>query len=46
MTQDVQKGRLARPQRAKGRRVLSAVRGGLERSENEAGGLFQHPAMG
>jgi hypothetical protein len=31
-----------RPQRAKGQRVLGAVRGGLERSENDADGIFQH----
>ena len=70
---DAQKGRLARPQRVKGREVqtalrvgrsplpwvlangktppvipiserLSSVRGGSERCENAAGGLFKHPA--
>ena len=34
----------ARPQQAKGRGVLCSVRGASERSENAAGGLFQHPA--
>jgi hypothetical protein len=34
----------ARPQQAKGRCVLCSVRGASERSENAAGGLFQHPA--
>jgi hypothetical protein len=28
----------------KGRRVPSGVRGGSEQCENDAGGLFQHPA--
>jgi len=42
--QDAQKGRPARPQRVKGRGVPSGVRGGSERCENVAGGLFQHPA--
>ena len=42
--QDAQKGRPARPQQAKGRCVLCSVRGASERSENAAGGLFQHPA--
>ncbi len=42
--QDAQKGRPARPQRVKGRGVPSGVRGGSERCENAAGGLFQHPA--
>ena len=43
-SQDAQKGRPARPQRAKRRIVLSAVRGASERCENAAGGLFPHPA--
>ena len=42
--QDAQKGRPARPQKAKRRCVLCSVRGASERSENAAGGLFQHPA--
>ncbi len=42
--QDAQKGRPARPQQAKWRCVLCSVRGASERSENDAGGLFQHPA--
>jgi hypothetical protein len=42
--QAAQKGRPARPQQAKGRCVLCSVRGASERSENAAGGLFQHPA--
>jgi filamentous hemagglutinin family protein len=42
--QDAQKGRSARPQQAKRRCVLCSVRGASERSENAAGGLFQHPA--
>jgi hypothetical protein len=36
-------GRPARPQQAKRRCVLCSVRGASERSENAAGGLFQHP---
>ena len=43
--QDAQKGRPARPQQAKRRCVLCSVRGASERSENAAGGLFQHPAI-
>ncbi len=43
MNQDVQKGLEARPQRAKARRVLWEVRGGLERSGKEAFSLVQHP---
>ena len=43
-SQDAQKGRPARPQQAKWRCVLCSVRGASERSENAAGGLFQHPA--
>ena len=46
LPQDAQKGCPARPQRVKCRRVPSGVRGGSERCENEAGGLFQHPASG
>jgi hypothetical protein len=46
LPQDAQKGRPARPQRVKGRGVPSGVRGGSERGENAAGGLFQHPASG
>jgi hypothetical protein len=42
--QDAQKGRPARPQQAKWRCVLCSVRRASERSENAAGGLFQHPA--
>ena len=42
--QDAQKGRPARPQQAKKRCVLCSVRGASEQSENNAGGLFQHPA--
>jgi hypothetical protein len=42
--QAAQKGRPARPQQAKRRCVLRSVRGASERSENDAGGLFQHPA--
>src|SRR5712692_7912320 len=42
--QDAQKGRPARAQQAKRRCVLCSVRGASERSENAAGGLFQHPA--
>ena len=42
--QDAQKGCPARPQQAKRRCVLRSVRGASERSENDAGGLFQHPA--
>ena len=42
--QDAQKCRPARPQQAKRRCVLCSVRGASERSENAAGGLFQHPA--
>ncbi len=34
----------ARPQQAKWRCVLCSLRGASERSENAAGGLFQHPA--
>jgi hypothetical protein len=44
LPQDAQKVRPARPQRVKGRRVPSGVRGGSERCENDAGGLFQRPA--
>jgi len=33
----------ARPQRVKARGVLSGVRWGSERCENDAGGLFQQP---
>ena len=44
LPQDAQKGRSARPQQAKRRCVLCSVRGASERSENAAGGLFQHPA--
>jgi hypothetical protein len=43
-SQEAQKVRPARPQRVKGRRVPSRVRGGSERCENDAGGLFQRPA--
>jgi hypothetical protein len=42
-SQDAQKGRPARPQQAKWRCVLCAVRRATERSENAAGELFQHP---
>jgi hypothetical protein len=41
--EDVQKGRPARPQQARGRRILLSVRGASERRENKAGGVFQHP---
>ena len=44
LQQDAQKGRPARPQQARRRCVLCSVRGASERSENAAGGLFQHPA--
>ena len=44
LPQDAQKGRSARPQQAKRRCVLCSVRGASSRSENAAGGLFQHPA--
>jgi hypothetical protein len=44
--QEAQKGCPARPQRVKGRRVPSGVRGGSDRCENAGGGLFQHPASG
>src|SRR5688572_9618663 len=43
--QDGQKDRSARPQRAKRRGVLFAVRRGSERCENDAGGSFHHPVM-
>ena len=43
-SQDAQKGSPARPQQAKRRCVLCSVRGASSRSENAAGGLFQHPA--
>ena len=46
LSQDDQKGPPARPQLAKRRCVLRPVRGASERRENEAGGLFQHPAGG
>ena len=42
--QDAQKGRPARPQRARRRGVPFAVRRVSERCENKAGGLFQRPA--
>ena len=42
--QDGQIDRSARPQRAKGRGVLFTVRRGPERCENNAGGVFHHPA--
>ena len=42
--QDVQKGRSARPQRAKKRGVRLPVRRASEGCEYKAGGLFQHPA--
>jgi hypothetical protein len=42
--QDAQKGRPARPHQAKRRCVLCSVRGASSRSENAAGGFFQHPA--
>jgi len=41
---DVQKGRPARPQQAKGRGVRRLVRQAPKRRENKAGGLFQHTA--
>ena len=44
LQQDAQKSRPARPQQAKWRCVLCSVRGASERSENAAGGLFQHSA--
>lgn len=43
--QDGQQDRSARPQRARRRGVLFAVRRGSERCENAAGGLVHHPAM-
>jgi len=42
--QGVQKGRSARPQWAKRRILLWAVRWASKRYENAAGGLFQYPA--
>jgi hypothetical protein len=41
---DVQKGRTARRQQAKGRGVRRFVRQAPKRRENKADGPFQHPA--
>ena len=46
LPQDAQKGRPARPQRVRAQGILFGVRGGSERGENAAGGLFKHPASG